>query len=380
MIAGASDPYAIVPYEAAHKSQVLKLQRHLWGADPALNRAYFDWKYEQNPFLARPIACVALHGDDVVGMRGICGARWRAGRSGASIDLPYTDDLVIAPEHRDRGLARRLIRALVEQAHARGYPFLISLRSGRLTLFSSLAEGYRAIGELRAVVRTSSEPRRLRALRGAAGSWPLLWRLADSSFFYAPSEKRPFLALDRAAHRSSDGGGYSVEVASEPRPAEMAALCSRLPADERIHHERSEAYLSWVFRNPRLEYRYLYAWSERLEGYLVLDRVRTEWRVRTRVNVSDWEASRGEVGSRLLAEAVTRGRFSELVSWTATDAPEVREALSRLGFVPLRAEGESRGPIALLHADHGDDAATWTIAGRSALDMGHWRLRMLDQD
>ncbi len=45
----AGTNYEIVEYQPALKDQVLQLESMLWGADPAANASYFEWKYERNP-------------------------------------------------------------------------------------------------------------------------------------------------------------------------------------------------------------------------------------------------------------------------------------------------------------------------------------------
>ena len=72
--------YEIVKYTPEFKGQVVELQKHLWGADVALNAAYLEWKYEQNPYEDTPLIHLALCGGEVVGMIGRFGGRWQIGR------------------------------------------------------------------------------------------------------------------------------------------------------------------------------------------------------------------------------------------------------------------------------------------------------------
>ncbi len=69
--------YELLKYRPELKEQILKLQTHLWSLwspDLALNRAYFEWKYDQNPYIDQPLIYVALCNGEVVGMRGLMGA------------------------------------------------------------------------------------------------------------------------------------------------------------------------------------------------------------------------------------------------------------------------------------------------------------------
>ena len=105
------DPrYEIARFRIDQREQVLDLLRHLWGRHAGLNDAYFAWKYERNPYIPEPAISLALHRGEVVGMYGLVGARYRLGTSGRTQDIPYPDDLIVAPEHRRRGLGRIIMR------------------------------------------------------------------------------------------------------------------------------------------------------------------------------------------------------------------------------------------------------------------------------
>jgi len=68
--------YVIVKYGPEFKQQIVKLQTHLWSPDVALNTAYLEWKYERNPYMKTPFIHLALSAGQVVGMRGMYGAKW----------------------------------------------------------------------------------------------------------------------------------------------------------------------------------------------------------------------------------------------------------------------------------------------------------------
>ena len=42
--------YEIVKYDSEYKNQLIGLQKLLWSPDVAVNAAYFEWKYERNPY------------------------------------------------------------------------------------------------------------------------------------------------------------------------------------------------------------------------------------------------------------------------------------------------------------------------------------------
>ena len=112
--------YEILKYRPELKDQILQLQTHLWSPDLALNAAYFEWKYLQNPYSDVPLISVALYDGQVVGMRGMMGAAWQRGLASPVELCPCAADVVIAPQHRNRGLFPVLTRAALQDAADRG--------------------------------------------------------------------------------------------------------------------------------------------------------------------------------------------------------------------------------------------------------------------
>ena len=58
------DGYEIVRYRPEHKSQVAKLQTHLWTSEPKLATRYLEWKYEENPYAKEPVIYIAFQGSN----------------------------------------------------------------------------------------------------------------------------------------------------------------------------------------------------------------------------------------------------------------------------------------------------------------------------
>jgi len=374
------DPaFEIVRYQSGHKEQVLRLQRHLWGPDAALNRAYFEWKYEQNPYLTQPALCLALHRGEVVGMRGIVGAKWWLGTSRRAVVIPCTDDFVIAPDHRDRGLASALIHAALAYASDLGHSFLLSLRAGSVNVLASLGAGYRSIGALEPVGCAGPQRARFKRARQLLLRTRFLWRYADSPLLLAPSERMPFRRLDRSAWAPTLRGSR-IRIERTPLPTAMAEMEDRLPPDDRIRQVHDPEYFDWVFRNPALEYRYLFWEDQRIEGYLVLQRSLLSRGEPASVVVSDWEGTGDAVRTDLLDAAVRHGRFSHLATWTATYPESVKATLTRVGFVPIDLKRRVRGqPAALIRPVRDADLDhEWTIEGHPVMGLDNWRFRLLD--
>ena len=130
--------YEIVEYTPEFKSQVLQLQTYLWGREMSANADYLKWKYEQNPYVERPLIHLALCSGKVVGMRGVYGAKWQIGHPSEIFHAPCVGALVIAPEHRCRGLFTNIISAGVKTLGVRGYPYVFNLSANSVTRIGSL--------------------------------------------------------------------------------------------------------------------------------------------------------------------------------------------------------------------------------------------------
>ena len=342
--------YEIVPYRTELRPEIAHLQRHLWRGDEVRNTAYMEWKYERNPYLPALIY-LALHGSEVVGMRGMFGSCWEIGPDAEGFVVPCGDDLVIAPAHRHRGLLGRIMDATVADLAAHGHPVTFSLSAGAVALAGSLARGWRSVGSVREVSRAAGPPSLPWRLAMRVRSWPGARRLAS-----AVSEvwRQPFRHLDTAACRTP--AGAAVWCTREPRPEEMADLVGRLGYDGRVRHVRDARYLAWRFANPLHEYRFLMAGNDRLEGYLVLQASRLVGR--GRVNVVDWEAASPGVRRALLRAAIDWGRFAELSTWTMSLSEEARALL-------VQSASPSPGGLGPV------------LAGRRLLDAANWDMRML---
>ena len=129
--------YEIVKYDPSFKGQTLALQDHLWGGFARRNKAYFEWKFEQNPYLADTNIYLAIHQNKVVGMRGMFGGKWALGPDIPELVIPLSSDTVIAPEHRKFGLLEKLSTFAAKDLAAQGYPLVGIASAGRATMRGS---------------------------------------------------------------------------------------------------------------------------------------------------------------------------------------------------------------------------------------------------
>src|SRR5262245_13499435 len=110
----------IIFYRPELAPEICELQAHLWGPDLALNRRYFEWKYEQNPYLSEPVIALAVAEERLVGMVGSMGMCWEVGVPPRAFLMPCSSDMVVMPAYRGKKLAPRLADAVLEELATRG--------------------------------------------------------------------------------------------------------------------------------------------------------------------------------------------------------------------------------------------------------------------
>jgi len=370
--------HEIVRYDPGLKEQIARLQRHLWSDDVRLNRAYFEWKYEENPFIKVPLLHLALSAGRVIGMRGMFGSCWEVGSSPRRVLVPCADDFVVEAEHRNHGIGGAIMRAAVEDTALSDYEYAFSLSAGPVTLAASLVAGWRAVGSMRPARRTSAQALFLNRVAARLRTAPALWRYANPLVrAHYRGVGRPFGALDHRARRTSGLSSSAVRVEASPRVDAMADVVAELGHDGRLRHARDETYLVWRYRDPLHEYRFLVQGADRLRGYLVLQAHRTE--PERGIRIVDWEATTLEIRMDLLRAALEWGRFPELIVWTATLPSETDGPLAALGFVPTSSGSQLRGVATTMirpagRAPAGADAI---LEGQRLLDLASWDMRMI---
>jgi len=354
--------YKIVKYHPEFRSQVVELQRHLWGPDVALKSAYLEWKYERNPYVETPHIYLALCGGLVVGMRGMFGAKWQIGYPYQTFPGLCGADLVIAPDHRNRGLFRKILSAALDDLGNSSYTYTFNLSASEVTFLGCLAMGWRSIGSLQTMQRRSG----------------------DGLFSVSSAEKpHPFFWLDRNGGSWNEASPY-LSVEPNPRAEAMAELVERIGGDGRMRHVRDQEYFAWRFQNPHSVYRFLFWKDARLEGYLVLrTSVYTDRLDRVGVRIVDWEATNAQVRADLLQAAINWGNFDNLTIWSATLPDKVKTLLQMTGFKQLGGEGNlTRSLPTVLIRPIRDEMlrGDWVLADRRLLDSANWDLRMIYSD
>lgn len=370
--------YQVVRYQPDLKRQVLELQTHLWSSDLRLNESYFQWKYQQNPYLeADPLIYLAICGRRVIGMRGFFGMQLECGVPTQRFTCLYADDMVIAPEHRNRGLMSVIMTSAFKDLAAKGYEYVFNLSAGPVTLRSSLSMGWRSAGWVR--------PMRWRSWRdlgsGALGrlkSLPTMRRWTAHIASLRFDRLRRFEDIELNQFDCALQATSSISVKDAPQCTSMMHLVGRIGDSGRIRHVRDEKYFHWRLQNPLRRYRFLYCGEDRLEGYIVLQECTSGAAVHNVVNIVDWEASNETAQARLLEGALALAKGRRLVIWSASLPPPTIALLERHTF---RFENPPPGPaepailVRALRTDQLDKE--WKLADWPLLDLKSWDLRML---
>ncbi len=372
--------YEILRYRPGHKPLVAELQKELWSSDASLNARYLEWKYENDRNGLEPLIYLALHDGKPIGMRGFHEARLEAGTPSRAFPVLIAGDALISAAHRNRGLVARIMELAYADLAGRGCSYLMSIGgANRINALGMLSLGWRSAGAMKPMGRVTAQVGRTLKMRRAVSRMPILWRFSESRWLASADQRHPFRHLDAAKPERDPADRPPISTESRPRSEAMVDLIRRAGHDGRIRYVRDRTYLDWCFSNPLSEYRFLYWMEERLEGYLVLSRRKSDLGGWDRVYIVDLEATSPRIRSALLTAAMEWGRFPELVAWTASLSGEDVQLLVSRGFVPVDPEDTSRGcPCILVRAlGHDLPAAEWELGGRALLDILNWDIRVL---
>lgn len=327
--------FAFRRYSASDDDQVVALHSRVFGRDPALQDAYLRWKYDENPRSPRRRFLLACRDGEIVATYASFAQEWRLGEAGGQPRMAGLSEIVIAPEHRGRGLLDELARAYDEMAIEDGLTHLLSLSAAPATYVVCRRTGWSDLGMLPTVARAPRSGSSLRSrLRAAVKAHPrvakgiarlrrLKQRAPEPGL--EPPDEGVFLPPDAA------GGNPDVLVDDKPWPDEMARLTDELPRRGQVWQLRDARYYHWRFRDPLRRYQFLYL-GRPLQGFLVLGANYDG------VQIVEFEARSYDVGRALLAAAVERVRHATLRAWVPAAATNRSALLAEHQFEPVDGE------------------------------------------
>lgn len=221
-----------------------------WRGDER-DRAFFAWKHDDNPFGPSP-AWVATEDSDIVGFRTFL--RWELTRAGERLRMVRAVDTASDPDHRGKGVFRRLTLTAVAQLTEAGYDAVFNTpntqsRPGYLKM------GWTELG------------------RPTLGAWPrgprAAWRMGRSR---------------QAAEKWSEPTSVGEPAVEALRRPGLDSLLASLPAPPGWATPRTAEYLRWRYRFEPLHYRVF-----EVRGGLAVFRVRRRGPSRE-VAVCEWLA------------------------------------------------------------------------------------------
>jgi GNAT superfamily N-acetyltransferase len=368
--------YEFISYEPRLRPLILELQKNLWSSSTDLNAAYFDWKYVRNPYLKEPLIYLGMCDGKPIGMRGFFGVQWEGGNPARQTVCLYADDMVIAPEHRGKGLMSQIMHAALADLADKNFSHAFNLSAGAPTLRSSLSMGWRSAGWAQPVRRRSWSALMQTGLMMVEHKGPSLQGRLPSLVASARRSVRGLAANRIHRHLRNNP---AIRLEHGPRCAEMAELVARIGTNGKIRHVRDSEYLHWRFQNPLGRYWFLFWMEERLDGYLVLQEYTSDRADRIRLNIVDWEGITPAIQSGLLEAAVVFANDRPLWMWAATLPQLAADMLKQRGFRMRGTEPALPAPPSVLVRPLRHDLADgeWQLAGQSLLDLANWDLRML---
>ncbi len=302
-------------------------------------------------------------------MRGLLGAAWRLKPGAGAEVVPHAGELIIHPDHRNRGLFVLLHRGTAATAKEKGFPAMISVSGNAVAQSLSLAAGWREVRELERIYLVRAQRRKpLRSrVPGARRVFSKARGLARRFGYQmvAPPSGR---LVDGIVHPV---GGVDKHVAVSNH-ADVEAM-SELAADVGRHtSSRSSQYLRWRVRNPDRTYRFVYWKDFDLRGYMIL-----AWKGRGlgRTMIVDHCSTDDTVFEDMLS-AVARIRTGK-IEMMASTLPKRRLELARqLGFCsdPDYSHGRRRRFLMYPFADGDADTPESSIVSAARA----WRVDLID--
>ncbi len=350
--------YDIRVYTPELASQVIEVLQGLWGGDAETNRAYFQWKYLDNPHTEKPLGIVATLHKRVVGFRGYFAVRYTVPSLPYPILVLVPGDTCVHPEHRRCGLSVQMGRLAME-TFAEISPLFLNMTATYNSLPGYLNLGFRPLADKEYV---------------SAYTLPgLLAYLAT----YRQQAKCPKTPLQF-------GASEDICPSDQPRPEAMASIVARRrQTSPKIAPAQDEAFFRWRFANPRKRYRFYYAQTgKQVTGYIVLGLSPNA----RRGYVLDYADADGVSVEKLLHRIITQ-RDLDIVSiyrFCLNDLPD--QAVKRL---PLKGHGLLRMlerrktgelPLLIRPVKTTYTEADWIVGGVDIREIRNWHIKEIISD
>ncbi|NSW52302.1 MAG: GNAT family N-acetyltransferase [Anaerolineae bacterium] len=390
--------WQIIRYTPEYKEQVIQLQTHLWGPDLAANTAYFDWKYEQNPYQESPIMYLAVCDDMVAAFAGYSTSRWQAGDPPQIIDCLTGTDAITHPDYRRQSLFSRINERALEDLTQGPHPFIFTLSAGIITTPASHRFGWydlapNEIGMYVTNTRSGATGNLRQLVKKVPGIYPIyrfvrrmLSRQQENEqqgCAHVPETQFHFLDA-----MYSDNSGIRreavlpIQMTRTPDIDKITTILARKTPNPKIRQVRDTTFLQWRYRNPKAGYRFLYAGNWGNAGYMVLRE--SVYPKRTEVQIVDWEVETLECFRNLIRCVVREGRFPALSIWTTTMSKAEKQILRDEGFTieieHLEGKPDSYRPVVMVRKLIEKHTPGWAFTDEFVADSHNWDIRSIYSD
>lgn len=336
-------------YKQEDKEQVLALLGNaLWHFPYEERLAYFNWKYEQNPYTESPLGFVCMDGDKVIAFRGYM-------LQPISIkDKVYYNaalaDTVTDSNYRRMGLFSRITKFSIEELE-KDASIIASTNSssGGPTL-----NGYLKLG------------------------WqPLVERKNLFSF----SWRSLFTKKNASTECSTDMGTCCICMSTDCRAVEMALLAQNKIARQYFSVHSDEEYIKWRFANPHAEYRFFYYYEkEHLCAYAVVKQVGNR-----KYDVVDFQFEEENQLCRLVNYMHRWLHPLFILHWTINENAVINKSPWKYNFISLqfllkRIAKFNVPPFLVRTAKSLQQEQDWLVEGVDMRDNMNWDLHKIVAD
>ncbi|WP_262178051.1 GNAT family N-acetyltransferase [Haloarcula laminariae] len=347
------DSYTVRAAESTDVDGFLSLHGTVFGTWPRdVAEAVFEWKYADQPAVDRMPVVVVEHEGQIVGARGYFAMRVVAG-STRLLGLQSTD-LMVHPDHRERGLFTRMTEFGLERF------------GGPETLFFSFPGPEPRRGYLKRGWTEVPNPEYVQFFdvgRQRVG-WPPNPRALAKRLY------QPLYDGYVAARTLGQRHTHDVTVADE-LPAETLAELADSREPDGIHAERSAAFYEWRLSHPLYETTtYLARRDGRVEAAVVVDELDGRGFLREILPAAGRRRALSALLARLRAD---RPAAESLTAWPPRAH---RSTLRRAGYL-----SSDRTPYR--SGDHDivvKAPADGTVGGLSVADPTNWALQLAERD
>jgi GNAT superfamily N-acetyltransferase len=219
--------------------EVVSLLDLIWGwSDLERSSAFFQWRYEDNPYTTTPVVFAARDGDRVVGLRCFVVQKFRRGPDTALVACPA--DAIVHPDYRGLGVFQSLTRFSLEHM-PRDVRVILSLSANEASAAVNRKLGWKEFGMTK-----------------------YMYRIAAPAF----KQRERGSSTRTLEHR-----GVTVCIGEDPALLSPSTYSYPRIADTQWANVRDEAYYRWRYRQPFASFWYVTGRNGEQGGFMILKRM-----------------------------------------------------------------------------------------------------------